>query len=379
MFRDEEGLRDNDYEIKKKIFYLIHNSTNGLSFKDIISLIHISEKDLERYITDLLYEAMIYINEEKVYISFFNEEYHIRKWKENEERNREDYATKCLEPHPQLKRISGIKPELNNLNKENKLTTSSKMLDALLGGGLELGSIYEVFADYRVGKSQLSHQLCVNVQLPYEQGGLEASACHIDVDGSFRHERIIQMADSLNLDYKRVLKRIFFRRAEKTDDQFKGLKEIEPLLKEKNIKLLVMDGLTSHIINEYLYKDSNQVLPKNLMYKYSEWPEDYLPIDNLFKVNSLFKALLLNLYRLAQDYNIIVFFTYSIRHITESRLGDPLKPFGGTILGQENHTRIYIQNLHSELHPSRMAHLIHSPNLPVGEVSFNITDDGIRD
>lgn len=47
-----------------------------------------------------------------------------------------------------------------------QLTTGSRELDKLLGGGIETGSITEIFGEFRTGKSQLCHTLAVTCQLP---------------------------------------------------------------------------------------------------------------------------------------------------------------------------------------------------------------------
>lgn len=46
-----------------------------------------------------------------------------------------------------------------------QLTTGSKELDRLLGGGIETGSITEVFGEFRTGKTQLCHTLAVTCQV----------------------------------------------------------------------------------------------------------------------------------------------------------------------------------------------------------------------
>jgi DNA repair protein RAD51 len=46
-----------------------------------------------------------------------------------------------------------------------QLTTGSKELDKLLQGGIETGSITELFGEFRTGKTQLCHQLCVTCQV----------------------------------------------------------------------------------------------------------------------------------------------------------------------------------------------------------------------
>ena len=47
-----------------------------------------------------------------------------------------------------------------------RLTTGSKKLDDLLGGGLETQTITEFYGEYGSGKSQIAHQTCVGVQMP---------------------------------------------------------------------------------------------------------------------------------------------------------------------------------------------------------------------
>lgn len=47
-----------------------------------------------------------------------------------------------------------------------KITTGSPILDELLGGGIETMAITEAFGEFRTGKTQLAHTLCVTTQLP---------------------------------------------------------------------------------------------------------------------------------------------------------------------------------------------------------------------
>lgn len=46
-----------------------------------------------------------------------------------------------------------------------QLTTGSKELDKLLGGGFETGSITEIFGEFRTGKTQICHTLAVTCQV----------------------------------------------------------------------------------------------------------------------------------------------------------------------------------------------------------------------
>ena len=53
------------------------------------------------------------------------------------------------------------------------LTTGSTELDKLLEGGIETGSLTEVFGEFRSGKTHLCHTLCVTCQMPVSEGGAE--------------------------------------------------------------------------------------------------------------------------------------------------------------------------------------------------------------
>ena len=76
------------------------------------------------------------------------------------------------------------------------LTTGSIELDKLLEGGIETGSITEMFGEFRTGKTQLCHTLCVTCQMPITDRGAEGKAIYIDIEGSFRpkHSEITNVA-----------------------------------------------------------------------------------------------------------------------------------------------------------------------------------------
>jgi hypothetical protein len=74
------------------------------------------------------------------------------------------------------------------------VTTGAKELDAILDGGIETGSITEIYGEFRCGKTQLCHTLCVTCQLPIDMGGGEGKALYIDTEGTFRPQRLVQIA-----------------------------------------------------------------------------------------------------------------------------------------------------------------------------------------
>ena len=76
------------------------------------------------------------------------------------------------------------------------ISTGSSELDKLLHGGIESGSITEVFGEFRTGKTQLCHALAVTCQLPVQNGGGAGKCIYIDTEGTFRPERLIPLEKS---------------------------------------------------------------------------------------------------------------------------------------------------------------------------------------
>src|SRR3989337_387240 len=87
-----------------------------------------------------------------------------------------------------------------------KLTTGSKALDELLGGGLESQAITETFGEFGSGKSQLGHQIAVNGSRARDDGGLDGDTVWIATENTFAPDRITQMAEALDLDPEKIPK-----------------------------------------------------------------------------------------------------------------------------------------------------------------------------
>ncbi len=113
-----------------------------------------------------------------------------------------------------------------------KITTGSKNLDMLLGGGVETKAITEAFGAYGSGKTQLGLTLSVNVQLPRDMGGVNGKAVFIDTEGTFRPERIKQIAEAIGANPEKVLKNIFVARAFNSDHQMLLVDKIGEMIKE---------------------------------------------------------------------------------------------------------------------------------------------------
>lgn len=167
----------------------------------------------------------------------------------------ESSAAKIIEAAREAADVGGFITASELLEKRKfigKITSGSKRLDELIAGGFESQAISEAFGEFGSGKSQIAHQLCVNVQLPIEKGGLDGGAIFIDTESTFRPERIIQMAKGLGLDPTEVLSRIRVARAFNSDHQMLLTEKSVELIESEKIKLLVIDSLTSSFRSEYV-------------------------------------------------------------------------------------------------------------------------------
>jgi DNA repair protein RadA len=234
-----------------------------------------------------------------------------------------------------------------------RLTTGSSMLDKLLGGGIESQSITEFYGEYGSGKSQICHQLCVNVQLPPEQGGLGGAALYIDTENTFRTERIFQMAQNVGLDPEEAVKKIIFAEAYTSDHQMFLLENADKVIKENGVRLIIVDSLTSHFRSEYLGRE--------------------MLAERQQKLNKHMHRLI----RLARGFNAAAVATNQVMSKPDVFFGDAIHPVGGHIVAHTSHTRVFLRK--SARGPVRIARLVSSPYLPEGEGVFRISERGIED
>ncbi len=236
--------------------------------------------------------------------------------------------------------------------KMTKLTTGSGEFDGLLGGGLESQSITELFGQFGSGKTQIVHQLAVNVQLPVEKGGLNGEVIFIDTENTFRPERIAQMSEALGLEPTEVLKKIHVARAFNSHHQMLMVDKAMELAKEHPIRLLIVDSLTAHFRAEYVGRGS------------------------LAERQQLLNRHMHDLLRFADINNAVVAVTNQVSSKPDMFYGDPTTPIGGNIVAHNATYRLYIRKARGN---KRIVRLIDSPALPDGEIVINITTEGIRD
>ncbi|WP_440772142.1 DNA repair and recombination protein RadA [Natronorubrum sp. DTA28] len=269
---------------------------------------------------------------------------------------------------------------LERRNEIGKLSWHIDEIDDLLGGGIETQSITEVYGEFGSGKSQVTHQMAVNVQLPKEVGGLHGSCIFVDSEDTFRPERIDDMVrglpdeainaaledreiegsaddkDAVDELIDDVLDKIHVAKAFNSNHQMLLAEKAKELASEHEdseypVRLLAVDSLTAHFRAEYVGRgqlaDRQQKLNKHL--------------HDLDKVGNL--------------YNAAVIVTNQVASNPDSFFGDPTQPIGGNILGHKSTFRIYLRKSKGD---KRIVKLVDAPNLADGEGVMRVRGDGLK-
>ncbi len=157
--------------------------------------------------------------------------------------------------------------------------------------------------------TQWCFQTAVTVQLPKEQGGLEGSCLYIDSENSFRPERVQAIAEHIGLDPEKVLKNIFVGRAYNADHQMLLVEKAADMIKEKNVKLLIVDSLTAQFRSEFIGRG--------------------MLADRQQKLNKHMRTL----QKIAELNNLAVLVTNQVMSKPDVLFGDPTEPIGGNVVG----------------------------------------------
>jgi DNA repair protein RAD51 len=236
------------------------------------------------------------------------------------------------------------------------LSTGAKELDKLLAGGLETGSITELFGEFRTGKTQLCHTLAITCQLPIESGGGAGRCMYIDTEGTFRPERLFPIAERFGLDPEEALDNIAYARAYNSDHQNQLLIQASAMMAESRYVLLIVDSATA------LYRT------------------DFSGRGELSARQMHLAKFLRSLMRLADEFGIAVVITNQVVAQVDGAASmfnaDPKKPIGGHIMAHASTTRLYFRKGRGD---TRICKIYDSPCLPEAEAVFSIQADGIAD
>jgi DNA repair protein RadA len=261
-------------------------------------------------------------------------------------------ARRLLEESGLLEREFITASELMEKRKAmGRITTSSMNLDELLGGGVETQAITEFYGDFGSGKTQICHTLCVNCQLPPEEKGLSGGTIYIDTEGTFRPERIYQIAETKGLDAEAILKKIILCKIYNSNHLEVVIRTLGKYIEKFKAKLIVVDSVISLHRAEFIGRGT------------------------LAERQQRLNVLIHRLLRQADMYNVAVVVTNQVQTKPDTFFGDPTRPAGGNVIAHACTYRVYLRKSGQ----NRTATMVDSPCHPYSDVKFRITEKGIED
>lgn len=236
-----------------------------------------------------------------------------------------------------------------------RFSTGSSDFDNLLGGGIQTMSITEVFGEFRTGKTQLCLTMCISVQSSEQSGGCNGKVAFIDTEGTFRPERLREIAPRFNIDPESALKNVIFARAYNSEHQNELLTGLSLMFSEEPgvYRLLIIDSIIS------LFRT------------------DFSGRGELGERQQKLNQFLARLMRIAEEFNIAVLITNQMMAdpgANSTFMADPKKPIGGHVLAHASTTRVYLRKGRGE---TRIAKIYDSPDVPEAECVYAITLGGI--
>ncbi len=240
---------------------------------------------------------------------------------------------------------------LTKRNNISRLSTGSKNLDELLAGGIETWAMTEFYGEFGSGKTQICHTLCAMVQLPTDQGGLDGGAIYIDTEGTFRPERLAQIAEARGMDPEKVLSRVMVARAYNSAHQELIAKDLGRIIEKNKIKLVIVDSAVAHYRAEFLGRGT------------------------LAERQQRLNRFLHQLLRTAEIYNIAIILTNQVQAAPDSFFGDPTRATGGHVVAHTSTYRIYLRKAGK----NRIARMVDSPYHPERDAVFMLDEKGVDD
>jgi DNA repair protein RadA len=231
--------------------------------------------------------------------------------------------------------------------------TGSKDLDQLFGGkGIETKAVTQFYGQSATGKTQICHTLCVTVQ----QLQAHYKSIYIDTEGTFRAERITEIAKAKGLDPTRVLQKVkCIQPLNSARLESVLLQDLsQQLTQDSNIKLLVVDS----VINPYR--------------------GEYAGRGMLSQRQSRLSKIMHLLQNIARVYDIAVVITNQVQTSVSGYgycLNNSDRPMGGNVMA---HTSTFIIRLKGDS-SCLIAEMKGSPCYPEGTICFGIYEGGIKD
>lgn len=237
-----------------------------------------------------------------------------------------------------------------------QIATGAGKFDQMLGGGVESCSITEIFGEFRCGKTQLCHSLAVMAQMPSNMGGANGKVIYIDTEGTFRPDRVRQIAEAKGVAAEAAMDNIVCARCYTSEHLEQLLVEAAGLMvnDEDRFALLIVDSIMGG------------------------FRVDYSGRGELADRQQKLARVMNKLQKVSEEFNVAVVLSNQV-------MADPgagcafmpsfPKPVGGHILAHFPTTRVMLRKGRGE---QRIAKIYDSPCLPESESIFEIFAGGVR-
>lgn len=232
-----------------------------------------------------------------------------------------------------------------------RCSTGSGVLDELFLGGIETQAVTEFYGEFGSGKSQICHTLCITAGQPVESGGLDSGVIYVDTEGTFRPERLEQIARERGVDPLHALKNVAVCKVYNSAHLELIVKNLGKYVDDYKAKLVVIDSIISLHRAEFAGRGTLA--------------------DRQQRLNSIMHKLL----RIAEIYNIALVVTNQVQSAPDTFFGDPTRPTGGNVIGHASTYRVYLKKSGE----NRIARMVDSPYHPYGDVRFTVNEKGVDD
>ena len=232
-----------------------------------------------------------------------------------------------------------------------RCSTGSRALDELLLGGIETQAVTEFYGEFGSGKSQICHTLAAIAPQLKQAGGLNGGVIYIDTEGTFRPERLNQIARARELEPSHVLKNVAVCKVYNSSHLELIIKDLGKYVNDFNAKLVIIDSIISLHRAEFAGRGTLA--------------------DRQQRLNGLLHKVI----RLAEIFNIAVVITNQVQSSPDTFFGDPTKAAGGNVIGHASTYRIYLRKSGE----NRTAKMIDSPYHPYSDAKFTLNEKGTDD
>jgi DNA repair protein RadA len=237
---------------------------------------------------------------------------------------------------------SGLEVE-KEMESKSRLKTGIEKMDDALFGGIEVGSLVEIYGPARGGKTQVSAHLAARAQLPREQGGLEGRVLWLDTESSFKPYTIRANALRWGLDPDIALGNVGRAEIFLSDQIQEIFESIPQLCAEQDYVLVVVDSFTGLFRAEYTGLESLRIRQQEM------------------------NALLNQMRRTAKATDAVFVYTNQVMAKISTYGGYDNAPIGGHILSHASDYRFYTRRTKED---KRKLQLIDNAGLPEFDVEL---------